>query len=65
MPVEIMQNEESGKPEAPAPEGIRNPGIQVIIIRRRSIICIDGSTFVNIIIVDFFRIGIPLSGGSD
>jgi hypothetical protein len=62
MPVEIMQNEESGKPETPAPEGIRDPDIKVIEIRRWGVIRVHGSVFVRVIVVDFLRIGIPLSG---
>ena len=62
MPVEIMQNEKSGKPETPAPEGIGNPDIKIIEIRRRGVIGVHGSVFVRVIVVDFLRIGISLGG---
>jgi hypothetical protein len=36
--IEITENEESPKEESRVPEGIGNPRIQVIIVRRREII---------------------------
>jgi hypothetical protein len=36
--LEVVEAKESAKKEAAVPEGIRNPGIKVIVIRRRCII---------------------------
>jgi hypothetical protein len=55
MPMEVMEDEESGEetPRTP-PEGIRNPGIQVIIGRRRRVIGHYRGTIVIIVMIDYF-----------
>jgi hypothetical protein len=58
VPVKIMQNEESGEKEPVTPEGIRNPGIQVIIRPGRRVIGDYGWASVIIIIIDYLRRGI-------
>jgi hypothetical protein len=37
--MEIMEDEESRKPKTGTPEGIRNPRVKVIEIRRRIVVC--------------------------
>ncbi len=62
-PVKIIQNEESGKPETVAPEGIGDPGIQVIVVRWRSVVGDHRRPFFVVIIIYHFRIGVVLCTG--
>jgi hypothetical protein len=56
--MEIMENEESRKPEPRTPEGKRNPGVQVIEGRRRDIVRHHRGAFVVIIVVYHCRVRI-------
>ena len=51
-PVEIMKDEEAGKPEPSAPEWIRNPSIHVIVIRGRLVVGDDWRTLVRVVAID-------------
>ena len=51
-PMEIMQDEEPTKVEPRVPEGVWNPGIQVIVRIRRHVVSNYGGAFIVIIIVD-------------
>jgi hypothetical protein len=55
-PVEIVENEESGKPETGAPEWVRDPCIHVIVIPGRRIISDDRRTFIVIVVVNYIGI---------
>jgi hypothetical protein len=50
-PVEIVQDEEPGEEKPGAPEWIRNPGVKVIVIPWRRIICDNRRAFLIVIIV--------------
>jgi hypothetical protein len=50
--VKIVETVESGEPEPTIPEWIRNPGIQITVIRRWRIISHDGRTLIRKIIID-------------
>lgn len=39
--VEVMEDEESRKPEVAPPERVGNPGVEVVVIRRWSVIGYD------------------------
>ena len=62
-PMEIVQNKESGKPETIAPERIRNPGVQVIVIGRWSVVGHHRRPFFVVIIIYHLRIGVILCTG--
>ena len=49
--MEIVQNEESRKPEVGPPERIWDPRIEIIVIRRRGIICNYGRALIIIVVV--------------
>jgi len=55
-PVEVVENEESGKPETGAPEWVRDPCVHVIVIPGRSIVSDDGRPLIVVIIVNYIRI---------
>ncbi len=59
MPVKVSQNKEPWEPEVPPPERIRNPRVQICVVRRRCIICDNRRPLIIIIIVGDirFRIG--------
>jgi hypothetical protein len=59
--VKVNQDEESGEPEIPPPERIRNPGVIRIIIRRRCIVSDYRRPFVVIVVVYDRRIRIVVS----
>jgi len=60
IPVKIIKDEVSPKPIATPPERIGDPAIQVIVIRRRGVVCHDGRPFIVIIIVYCCLVGIDL-----
>ncbi len=49
--MEIVQDKEPGKPQIRPPEGAWNPGVEVIVIRRRAVICDYRRAFVDINVV--------------
>jgi hypothetical protein len=55
MPVEITQDEESGETEPIIPEGVWNPGIQVIIGRGWRIVGNHRGAIIIIVVVDNLR----------
>lgn len=59
MPVKVSQYKEPRKPEVPPPKRIRNPRVQICIVRRRCIICDNRRPLIIIVIVGDirFRIG--------
>jgi hypothetical protein len=61
--MEIMQDKKSGKPEAIAPEGVGNPGVQVIVVGWRSVVCDHWRPFIVVVIVYRVGVGIILSTG--
>jgi hypothetical protein len=56
--LKVIQHEEPGEEESRTPEGRRNPGVQVIIIRRRRIVSDHRWTFIIVVVVDHVRIGV-------
>jgi len=56
--VEVMEDEESREEKPAIPEGIRNPGIQIEVIRRWSIVSNYRRAFPVVIIVDHRRLGV-------
>ena len=42
LPVEVPQDEETGKPELRPPERVGNPGVEIVIIGRRTIVGNEG-----------------------
>jgi hypothetical protein len=50
-PVEVVQGEEPGEEEAGIPEWIRNPGVQIIIIPWRRIVCDNRWAFLIVIVI--------------
>lgn len=56
--VKVVQDEESRKEETRAPERRGNPGIHVVVIRRRRIVCNHRWAFFVVIIVDHRGFGI-------
>ena len=63
MPVEIMENEKTRKPETGPPEGIRHPSVQVIVIWGRTVVRDDGRTFIRVVFIYNNGIGIIVTGG--
>ena len=57
-PVKVVQDEEPREPEPRTPEGIRDPRIQITVIRGRRIVGDNGWTLFIVIMVDHFGIGI-------
>ena len=55
-PVEVVENEESGEPETGAPEGVRDPGIHVIVIPGRRVVSDDGRPFIVVVVVNYIGI---------
>jgi hypothetical protein len=58
--MEIVEDEESRKPETGTPERIRNPSVKVIEIRRRIVVCDHRRTLIRVITVYILRIWIVL-----
>ena len=56
--AEIVKDKISWEEKSAAPERIRHPGVQVIIIPRRRIIGHNRRTFAVIIVINHFGIGI-------
>jgi hypothetical protein len=54
--VEIVENEESGKPETGAPEWVRDPCVHVIVIPGRRIIGDDGRPLIGVVVANYIRI---------
>ncbi len=54
------KDKKTGKPEIRPPEGIRHPGIQIGVIRRRRVIRHHGGAFVSVIVVYYRGVGIAL-----
>jgi hypothetical protein len=61
-PMKIMEDEKSSKPESTPPERIRNPRVQVIVIRWRRVVRNNGRTLLSIIIVNDCLVGIAFRG---
>jgi hypothetical protein len=59
-PVEIVEDKESGKPETGTPEWIRNPGVKVIEVWRRIVVCDHRRSLIIVITVYTLRIRIIL-----
>ena len=59
-PVEIMEDEKPGEPEIDPPERTGNPCIQVIIVRRRCVVCHYRRALIGIIVVYHRLIGVLL-----
>ncbi len=58
VPVKITENEKTGEKEPGTEEGVRNPDIQIGIVRRRWIVCHNRWTFIVVIIIYDRRIGV-------
>jgi hypothetical protein len=56
--VKVMEDEESGEGKTGTPERIRNPGIQIEVIWRGSIVSDHRRAFVVVIIVDHCRFSV-------
>ena len=50
--MKIVEAEEPGEPEPAKPEWIRNPGVQITVVRRWRIIRHDRRALIGIIIID-------------
>ena len=55
-PVEVVENEESGKPETGPPEWIRDPRVHVIVIPGRRVVGDDGRPFIVVVVANYARI---------
>jgi hypothetical protein len=55
MDVKIIQDEKTGEEEPGAPEWVRDPSIEVVVIPGRGIVGDDGRTFGVVILVNFRR----------
>ena len=53
--VKIVEAEEPGEPETSKPERIRNPGIQITVIRRGRIISHNRRALIGVVVVDCRR----------
>ena len=56
--VEVIQNEKAGKPKIEPPKRIWNPGIKIVVIRRRSIVRDYRRSLIIIIVVYYSRVGV-------
>jgi len=52
MSVVILQDEVSTKSYPAVPEGVGNPGVHIVIVRRRSIIGNDGRSLADVVVGD-------------
>ena len=50
-PVEVVENEEPGEEETGAPERIRHPGVQVVIVPRRRVVSDYRRALIVVVIV--------------
>jgi hypothetical protein len=58
--VKIMQTEEAREEKSTRPERIRNPGIQVVIVPRRRIVCDNRGAFLIVVVVYCRRVRLGL-----
>jgi hypothetical protein len=60
-PVEVMQTEIAREEKSTPPEWIGDPGVQVMIIPRRRIVCDDRGAFFIVIVVYNLRAHLRLA----
>jgi hypothetical protein len=56
--IKIVQDEEAGKVKTGKPKRVRDPGIQVVIIRRRYIIGNHRRAFLGVVVIDYRRFNV-------
>ena len=61
--VKVEQDKEPREPEIPPPKRIRNPRVEVCVIRRRRVISYHGRTLIGIIVVYNGVVCIVFAGG--
>ena len=54
--MEVVEDEESGEPEAGGPEWVRDPCVHVIVIPGRRIVSDDGWPFIVIVVVNYIGV---------
>lgn len=62
MPVKVCQDKETREPIIPPPKRIRDPSVEICIIRRRGIVGNHRGTLASIIIADTRGVGILGAG---